>query len=127
MTGGIVLAVVLVPLLTVALLHTRRVSSGRAKSRAHAAAVRRELLAHPLMPVAGLVHADAPVVGQALRAVEREVLDDVVSRGRHRRPDGELPDGKVSATSIFRAIKAEEQALPPLPRPTGDQLRGAGR
>lgn len=36
--------------------------------------------------------------------------------GRHRRPDGELHPGTVSATGIMRAVNAEADLLPAIPR-----------
>lgn len=42
--------------------------------------------------------------------------------GRHRRPDGEVPDGMISATGLLRRVRADEDALPAIPRPTGRQL-----
>lgn len=68
---------------------------------------------------------DPPVVQQSLDQITREVLAAVT--GRHRRPDGDLPPDAVSATSIFRRVRAEDAARPPLPTPTRDQLREVGR
>lgn len=51
-------------------------------------------------------------------AVERLGRDP----GRHRRPDGDVPDGLISATGLLRRVRADEHALPAIPRPTGRQL-----
>lgn len=139
--GMIVLVVLLLGGLAVA--YARRVSTGQARGRyAHSFDV------PPPVPAEGpvsmhLVELPAPGTGKqaaalALPGVDpmfvQRALDEaarvnaatyaaMTGTGRHRRPDGELPPGAVSATSIFRAVKADEAARPAFPSPTRDQLR----
>lgn len=61
-----------------------------------------------------------PVISTAPVSME---LCAPTTSGRHARRD--VP-GELTATSILRAVKAEEAALPDLPHPTRRQLKEAG-
>lgn len=116
MTEILVVLVVLLLFAAAAVVYARRVSTGRVTHRRTSTGLelRADEFPAPSPALAGplSMHLEAP----AAEARRRDVgpppgLDDrrrrdVGPAGRHRRPDGQLPDGVLGMTGIMRKLDA---------------------